>query len=809
MKSIRYIVVVIAAIFLIACGTANVVETASNDATSSRAGKNESIPFINNPIITHTSFIEHINTPSSDSTINNTTQLNSANELETAPTVTSVQHQVWTSSSSGSLDELSPEIISKLRQDVPFLAAYALRPRLVGGLPPASSASLQAPSSIMQTIYDNHSRSAATTNQLESAASAPKLSRQQQQQVGRVSDVVTRSLGDFSEFKVETSSTSKSEHHHQRRTSLKKQPTADQGKNTIKPSVSLSSSKLNRRSSVSGLSKKRQSRKSRKSNRRRSRNRRGRLGNRRLQRRGRFAEANDDKTIDSNELDNDQQKSSRGESGTKTKAPEVGDTKGGSRTNKKPFYAGAQVPRMESKPVGKENPSTSQTMGTNNTRASDDELAPDNELDMDYELDDEPEPKRVGDDDVEEDGDTVLVEPKSDGVDDDPPLPEVDDNGNEIEPNSREKPESTAETEREDGDTSKSDDADSSGLKPPESDPRAKRVNRERPNATGDKPPAPVGLGNDDDNSSVNDRDDIDDAQPGSGLGQAAGGGIGATIGGGGGGGGNDRKNDVSPGVEFASEGARGRKANGRDDDGDNPDADDGRSSPDDGSLENGGEVAGFGNRKSGSAGSATGSANGASGQDLGGVGRTMIENDNNNDDDEDLDYRDEIAAGRGRGDMSLGRKQGNSGDENFNRSGGKAAHDGASGDGTSKSGNPPPLSMMIPQAMSGSKVPGRGGGGGGDSDFGHDDGSYKPHDEKYHDEHHQTGDWLRGSIPGEPDDDYPILDRVTNRTNFKCSNQQSPGYYADVESRCQVSVVIIATNAVSFLILYTLLYSH
>ncbi|XP_057369956.2 uncharacterized protein LOC130691070 [Daphnia carinata] len=43
----------------------------------------------------------------------------------------------------------------------------------------------------------------------------------------------------------------------------------------------------------------------------------------------------------------------------------------------------------------------------------------------------------------------------------------------------------------------------------------------------------------------------------------------------------------------------------------------------------------------------------------------------------------------------------------------------------------------------------------------------------------------FRESIPGEPEFDYPILDKIP-RTSFKCTGQKD-GYYADIETRCQV----------------------
>lgn len=46
--------------------------------------------------------------------------------------------------------------------------------------------------------------------------------------------------------------------------------------------------------------------------------------------------------------------------------------------------------------------------------------------------------------------------------------------------------------------------------------------------------------------------------------------------------------------------------------------------------------------------------------------------------------------------------------------------------------------------------------------------------------------EWLRKAIRGEPGQDYPIFGTIPS-TSFRCSQQQWPGYYADVEARCQV----------------------
>ena len=45
--------------------------------------------------------------------------------------------------------------------------------------------------------------------------------------------------------------------------------------------------------------------------------------------------------------------------------------------------------------------------------------------------------------------------------------------------------------------------------------------------------------------------------------------------------------------------------------------------------------------------------------------------------------------------------------------------------------------------------------------------------------------EWLKNSIPGEPDVDYPIL-ASTQQTAFSCDGLIFGGYYADPETRCQ-----------------------
>ncbi len=53
--------------------------------------------------------------------------------------------------------------------------------------------------------------------------------------------------------------------------------------------------------------------------------------------------------------------------------------------------------------------------------------------------------------------------------------------------------------------------------------------------------------------------------------------------------------------------------------------------------------------------------------------------------------------------------------------------------------------------------------------------------------------------IPGEAGRDYPTFSSIP-RSSFSCKDQQWPGYYADVESRCQVNELIISLAYVCLL---------
>ncbi|XP_066152173.1 putative uncharacterized protein DDB_G0286901 isoform X2 [Euwallacea fornicatus] len=54
-------------------------------------------------------------------------------------------------------------------------------------------------------------------------------------------------------------------------------------------------------------------------------------------------------------------------------------------------------------------------------------------------------------------------------------------------------------------------------------------------------------------------------------------------------------------------------------------------------------------------------------------------------------------------------------------------------------------------------------------------------------------------AIPGQPDQDYPVLSSVPE-TSFSCEQQEYPGYYADIETRCQVFHICVNNKTYDFL---------
>lgn len=139
--------------------------------------------------------------------------------LSAQPSVTSI-HQVWTSASSNSADEFSPEMIGKLRKGLPFLAAYAVRPRLVG------MSSLESPLVSSPLIGGSTVRFVDKTYLSEplvgSSTSARALKK------------MNKNSNNFDELKVETSSTSRAEHKHNQKTILKKYKKNQRNRTAIK-----------------------------------------------------------------------------------------------------------------------------------------------------------------------------------------------------------------------------------------------------------------------------------------------------------------------------------------------------------------------------------------------------------------------------------------------------------------------------------------------------------------------------------------------------------------------------------------------
>lgn len=585
------------------------------------------------------------------------------------PSMTSI-HQVWTSTSTGNLEELSPEMISKLRGDVPFLAAYATRPRLLNG----------AAVSLRPVPADNYGvgvqLQAPKPNQnlqvgASSQVAAPPVNPSQ---ADKGSDILR--LGNFNEFNVETSSSSRSEHTHRKKTSLKRKSAKqanrrkiyEAAKKLVATRVRGSARKGNRsrKSDRSALL-----RSQSKTNKLRRRVNEGNLKHHmNIIRHGRYYQEQTlvprkDDSLEMNVLSSGEDHAT---TSGKTNESKDDGTKGGGGRSKTPFY------RKSSPDVGTgEEPNLD---------------APQSGVDDDSdvygpEITASPTLKRVGDDDVDEiEGDTVMVMPKSDGVDDDPEYP-VDETPDDV---------------GSDVSNMSARGGEDQSLNDPEIDEqRPKRVNREKPDQSID-------------NNSV------------------AGAGIGATSGSG------DSRLDHSPGVEFADENRNEDDKDVRDDaprSDTERDEDDSRNlgrEPSDGTSEHVKPNFTNYNREDG----AKDKLNPAD-RTKDGSREMSMSDERTNDDDLDVDYRDDH--------------------DSANRSNSSAHRPGHS-----------------------------------EQDKAVREDQVCDHDEHHHHHHgHDTIQWLKDAVAGEPGLDYPILSSVNTSTSFNCRDQRYPGYYADVEARCQV----------------------
>ncbi|KAJ0172142.1 hypothetical protein K1T71_012115 [Dendrolimus kikuchii] len=97
---------------------------------------------------------------------------------------------------------------------------------------------------------------------------------------------------------------------------------------------------------------------------------------------------------------------------------------------------------------------------------------------------------------------------------------------------------------------------------------------------------------------------------------------------------------------------------------------------------------------------------------------------------------------------------------------------------------------------------PGSPGFGPGGPGFGPGSNGYRPGISGFASGSDDTGEYEGGdysAIPGQPNIDYPIHSYIPS-TSFSCDSQAYPGYYADVETRCQVFHVCANNKTYDFL---------
>lgn len=598
-------------------------------------------------------------------------------------------HRVWTASSSGSLDELSPEMISKFNNALPFLAAYATRPRLVGGQPQSASA-VGVQQGDRASIGSGEAKFGAG---LQVASSSPHKSR---------ASIVPK-LASLNEVSFDVSSLSKSEHHHRRKTILK------------------------RRNDKSGPKKRAQSAVSKRNSNKLSNKSTKRISTRRNSRRRSKKVSHSKRRGDSLRLT--QPSSRQSVASDQSKVNPIDGVKGGGNVAKRePFFSSIRPNESDKKTMNNVKPTTATKVDDSEDR----DIGEPSDSGDSEDSDNEPEfePKRVGDSDVDEDGDTVTVMPKFDGVDDDPVLVADDTDGEQDELPGRGDTEADKDTK-----TSTGDDRSESSEGQDEPSGSGLAGGGGIGATTGSGGTAGSSQDSDVDDKDEKPRDTSDSGRPTSGA---------------------RKVNDVQPGVELADH---------DDDDANAKDADDSKS----------------GERKS----TETKSDAGAKGNSIN--TNTNTNNSVDNDSGDDGDGDDDLSNNSVGSKVGGGRDSSSSGKDDRQGSG----HD--IGENDSDDIDYPVDGGEARVGHEGPKtVKGNGNGpknGKPDQDCHHDDGLY--HDHSHH-SHHDTIKWLEDAIPGEPGVDYPILAGANvSGSRFSCRDQKWPGFYADVSNRCQVSSTV------------------
>ncbi|KAG9510196.1 hypothetical protein GZH46_01269, partial [Fragariocoptes setiger] len=712
----------------------------------------------------------------------NQQQQNTTPTMDSINNAPSVIHQVWTATSSSDVDELSPDIVGRLQSQMPFLAAYAVRPRIVkSSAPKASDASNPSEATAMATAS---ATAIASPGDIGHQSNVGPYSAQLQ----RPTDIEYNSDGGdierrYSEIQVDSSTTVNTKSRHRARqqlTPLTRQPVKQSSKRRQRNKLKQTSSnsrqrkngrnknnknnnnlwnqmlnKINRKSSGGGGSK------SSRTASQRLLAERNRLHYMQLIKFGRQLAANNTGNIDN--VDN------RNRGGVK------GSTKGAGQSSKRPFYASA-TPRPDAD-------------DTRRVPANDD--VDTNSIEVPVNEPDDVARRRlgnsgqVGDDSVPASGndnsnvatepslepEAVSVEPKYDGVDDDPdnmfaededenPDGDSDGHNRESEDESQDGGVKTGDAggqgdQSAAGDDENVDDEDTK-------EPRAGRRHRQGKTENGEPQVDSNGAG--ESTAGFGGGIGATAGQSGQGNFGEAGRGSGSSAGREGG------ATDFGPSIDNESSDDR----NGNDDadtEGDNDDET--RHENDQSDISNNGK---------------------GSGKDAGGV---MYNNENDDDDDEHHEDGDKKSM-RPRDADDRPLSAGNGIDHN---------DDTDSRDTKREFVDERTKSQANPRERTDNDSSDRESHERTDEKTDIDDtkkhhssgGDGKHCDDGHYDEHaHHNHDgikWLQDSVPGEPGTDYPIYSQVPH-TKFSCGDQKYPGYYSDVEARCQAFHVCQANGS-------------